>query len=213
MDYAKVYSRICNKAKKELSIRLHNKKSGLIYYEGHHIIPVCFEGSGKSSQYKHENIVLLTAREHFLVHWLLHEMFPTNRYLAFAFDMMCKVKDSNQKRYIPSSRIIEYAKNTASKLHHSKIDIYKKKYSKIRKGKTNEQMYGKKKALEVSAKVSNSLLETYKKDSTLIKRKSISMKGKNTGPQEKFVCPNCGKIGGISTMKQKHLPICNTTNS
>lgn len=39
------------------------------YYEKHHIIPKSFGGSNKK-----ENLVLLTAREHFLCHWLLTKM-------------------------------------------------------------------------------------------------------------------------------------------
>ena len=36
------------------------------YYEKHHIIPRCLNGSNDK-----DNLVLLTAREHYLCHWLL----------------------------------------------------------------------------------------------------------------------------------------------
>jgi hypothetical protein len=57
-----------------------------------------------------DNIVKLTAREHFLCHWLLHEMYPNNTDLRYSFWSMCRSSD-NQKRYRPSSRIYEYAKH------------------------------------------------------------------------------------------------------
>jgi hypothetical protein len=45
-----------------------SKEDG-IYYEKHHIIPKSLGGSNKKP-----NLVLLTAREHFLCHWLLTKM-------------------------------------------------------------------------------------------------------------------------------------------
>ncbi len=216
MDYQKIYDQICSRAKKEVEYRIKRKKSGEEYYEGHHIMPQCMGGLGKSDQYYHPNIVLLNAREHFIAHWILYELYPNNRLMAFSFDMMCKVKDKNQKRYIPSSRIIEYAKKQASILHHSKLKEYKSKNNKQRKGKTAVEIFGMEKANNISNKKSISLKRTYLKDSSLKDRKSQSMKGKNSGAQKRFVCPNCGKEGGISTMKQKHVPVCslfNTTNS
>jgi hypothetical protein len=56
------------------------------------------------------NLVELTAREHFLIHWLLHEMYPDNTDLKYAFWSMCRNSD-NQQRYKPSSRVYEYAKH------------------------------------------------------------------------------------------------------
>jgi hypothetical protein len=62
--------------------------------------------------------VKLTAREHFLVHWLLHEMHPENSDLRYAFWSMCRNSD-NQQRYKPSSRVYEYAK-------HKMLEIWQK---------------------------------------------------------------------------------------
>ena len=208
MDYQKIYDQICANAKKQTIQRLKNKKSGEEYYEGHHIIPKCFGGLGRSNQYNHPNIVLLTAREHFIVHWILYELNADNRKMAFSFDMMCKVKDKRQKRYIPSSRVVEYAKKQASLLHHSRLVEYKAINGKNKKGKSNVELFGVEKAKEIADKKSNTLKDTYIKDQSLKDKKSQSMKGKNVGPQKRFTCPNCGKIGGLSTMKQKHVPKC-----
>ena len=86
------------------------------YFEGHHIIPRCLGGQGKSSDINHVNIVLLTGREHFLCHWLLHRIYPTNHKISYAFWHMCHTKRSYQKRVKPSARSYQEAKEAISKV-------------------------------------------------------------------------------------------------
>jgi hypothetical protein len=95
MDYNKIHNNIIDRAK-------NRKLEG--YVEKHHIIPKCMNGSNEPN-----NLVILTAREHFLIHWLLHEIYPNNTDLKYAFWSMCRSSD-NQTRYKPSSRVYEYAK-------------------------------------------------------------------------------------------------------
>lgn len=95
MNYKKIHNQIIDRAK-------NRKLEG--YVEKHHIIPKCMNGGNTS-----DNLVELTAREHFLIHWLLHEIYPTNTDLKYAFWSMCR-SSNNQQRYTPSSRIYEYAK-------------------------------------------------------------------------------------------------------
>lgn len=112
MNYQKIYNQICERAKFENRI----KGSG-IYYEAHHIIPKCLGGDGKSYQWRsHSNIVLLTAREHFLCHWLLVEIYPHNKGIIHSFWNMCNGRNKenqNNSKYTPSSKIYENAR----KLH------------------------------------------------------------------------------------------------
>jgi hypothetical protein len=117
MDYQKIYNNIIQKALNE-----HRIKNNTVYYEAHHIIPSCLGGSGRSQQWKtHPNIVLLTAREHFISHWLLYRIHPDNHKIIYAFWMMCKVKNKNQQqRFIPSSRQYQEAKQIFSKIHSKK---------------------------------------------------------------------------------------------
>lgn len=60
------------------------------------------------------NLVKLTAKEHFLCHKLLHWNCPDNRSLAKAYSTMCLVRNSKQKRYGPSAKDVQYAKEIAS---------------------------------------------------------------------------------------------------
>ena len=121
MDYKKIYDNIIKRSKNE-----KRKKYNGIYYESHHIIPKCLGGDGNTKQWRtHHNIVLLTAREHFICHWLLHNLYPDNKKLSMSFWVMCNLNNPKQKRYTPSSRIVEYSKIEMSKSKIGKIGFWK----------------------------------------------------------------------------------------
>lgn len=77
--YAKWYNQIIQKAQAEEQHNIRFKESK-IYYERHHIIPKCLNGNNNP-----ENLIFLTAREHFLVHWLLTKIYPENISIIYAF--------------------------------------------------------------------------------------------------------------------------------
>lgn len=140
MDYQKIYDQIVDRAKKQNRIYGRGR-----YYERHHILPKCMGGEGRVEQWKtHPNIVILTAREHFLCHWLLCRIYPENRKLAHAFWFMSKQKTKNQERnYTVSSRTYAEA---VSNLKFT--EEHKEKIAKTRRGKktivhsvTNEIKY------------------------------------------------------------------------
>lgn len=95
MDYKKTYDNLMNTRLMLKLERIEFKKSG-IYYEAHHIIPKC--KGGKDSI---DNIVLLTAREHFLAHWLLW-LIHRDRQTALAFHKM--LSSNNKQKRITSAR-------------------------------------------------------------------------------------------------------------
>jgi hypothetical protein len=72
-----------------------------VYYEKHHIIPESMGGSNDPS-----NIIRLTAREHFIAHWLLWRIHGTKQ-MAFAFYAMVNM---GKNQSVKSSRIYEEAK-------------------------------------------------------------------------------------------------------
>lgn len=106
MNYQKVYTQIVNRAKCEHQERTQLKKSGQ-YYERHHITPKCLGGTNDK-----ENLVLLTGREHFICHQLLHRAYPENIKLASAFWNMCNGRkySTQSHRHVPSSRQYEEAR-------------------------------------------------------------------------------------------------------
>jgi len=92
MDYQRIYNQIIERAQ-------NRQLKG--YKEKHHIIPKCMGGSDDK-----ENIVELTAREHFLCHRLLYRLYPNNNKLIYAFWLMSTRKD----RKLKSSRAYHEAK-------------------------------------------------------------------------------------------------------
>ena len=146
MDYNKIYTQLTDRAKSEVLSRQSQKHSGG-YFEKHHIIPRCMQGNNTK-----ENIVMLTAREHFLAHWLLCRIYPDNNKIAHAFWMMCNWKSTVQYRVTPNSRIYQEAKEIIAK-------IVSKRFKGIivpeeRKIRISNTLKGRKRPNEVGLKIS-----------------------------------------------------------
>lgn len=186
MNYKKIYDQICQRAKSELEQRKAHKKSGG-YYEGHHIIPQALGGSGKSKNWDHENIVPLTAREHFLCHWMLIELYPKNRKLIYAFSMMCSSHNSDN-RYRPSSRVVEYSRIELSKaLTGSKLsEETKKKMSNSQKGKHSDYQFTEDHRIKLGEKKKGHTFNRGRKHNDDIKKNmGQGMKGKKRSEDAK----------------------------
>ena len=137
MNYEKIYNQIVERAKNRVLD---------CYTESHHIIPRCMGGGDEK-----ENLVNLTAREHFICHRLLVQIHPNNNKLKFALWAMCNMKSKRQSRYTPSSRIYESIKIEVIQL----ISDKKKgvKLSEEHKRKTSETLKGRKRPQEVIDKI------------------------------------------------------------
>lgn len=92
MNYIKLYKNLCA------------KKYNSDYTEKHRITPGCMGG-----RYTSKNTAILSAKAHYIAHWLLTKIYPKNDKLIFAFWMMNVCKDNNQPRY-KSSKGYETAK-------------------------------------------------------------------------------------------------------
>ena len=110
MNYDKIYYQLIDKSKKELRKKLKKSDINYVYYEKHHIIPKCLGGANDK-----ENLVLLTAREHFLCHLFLIRMYPENSNLSYAFNAMCNKKSKRHQYYTPSNRMYQEAKESFSR--------------------------------------------------------------------------------------------------
>jgi len=95
LDYNLIYKQLIDRAQ---------AREILGYREKHHIIPKCLGGSDEEN-----NIVALTAREHFIAHQLLVKIYPKVRGLSWALLLMC-----GKKKYA-KSRAYEWAKKAAAK--------------------------------------------------------------------------------------------------
>ena len=107
MDYGRIYGALIEKA---------NNREILGYHEKHHIIPKCIGGTNNK-----DNIVKLTAREHYIAHQLLVKLYPSNKNLIYAVRAMTISNAGqvrNNKEY--SWLRIKHAK-AMSELHANKI--------------------------------------------------------------------------------------------
>ena len=108
MNYLRIYDRIIVRAKFE-----NRSKTESTYYEIHHIVPVCLGGTGTKRQWKyHTNLVLLTAKEHYICHLLLCKIFPENYKIKLAYTAM--FWGLKRRGINPSSRNFEEVKKILS---------------------------------------------------------------------------------------------------
>jgi|LakMenE01Jun11ns_1017448.scaffolds.fasta_scaffold9559875_1 hypothetical protein len=101
MYYEKIYNQIIERAK----VRVLKG-----YKEKHHIIPKCMGGVNDK-----ENLVDLTAKEHFICHKLLCKIYPNSDKLKFALWAMCNLKNAaHQRNYIISASEYSYIREMVS---------------------------------------------------------------------------------------------------
>lgn len=133
MNYQHIYDQLITRAKNEPRVKNHD-----IYFEQHHIVPKCIGGSNDIS-----NLVLLTAREHFIAHKLLCEIYPNNEKLLLAYWLFAnKMQSGNQLReYSIGSREYERLKINIAK--QTSIQNKGRKYSDDVKKKMSELKTGK----------------------------------------------------------------------
>ena len=97
--YTRWYNQIINTAK--------NRTLPNIYVEKHHVIPRSLGGNNSI-----ENIVKLTAREHFICHRLLTKITigMNRRKMVYALWSMSNRRSNNHIHYIPSSKMYAHAR-------------------------------------------------------------------------------------------------------
>jgi hypothetical protein len=125
MNYQLVHDGIIERA------RVRSKPEG--YSERHHVMPVSMGGTNDKT-----NLVWLTAREHYLIHWLLFKIHRSQE-TAFAWFRMTHSKES-VGRY--TSYTYEYAKRAKSEFQ-SKLfagrtlsDEHRRKLSEAKRGRS-----------------------------------------------------------------------------
>ena len=138
------------------------------YTERHHIIPKSLGGSNDKV-----NLVDLTAREHFVCHWLLTKMVSGHfRYKMWnAFSAMLYWHNHLQQRETVTPRKYEIIKDQISKAKSAKF------------AGENNPMYGKTHSAESRAKISKTHLGRKHTEETKLKCK---MAPKHTGPNYKL---------------------------
>jgi hypothetical protein len=179
MNYQKHYNNLIDRAKNRVL-------DG--YVEKHHILPKCMGGSNEI-----ENLVALTAEEHFVAHQLLIKIYPDEHKLVYAARMMClttqKTKRNNKSYGWLRKTVIE-----------TKPRKKRKKETKPRKKRILSREHKRKIGLSRLNYTHNDLTKQKIKDSN---------KTSNVGKKHDIVgCPHCGKRGGKNIMHRFHFLNC-----
>ena len=104
------------------------------YYESHHIIPRCMGGTDDP-----QNLIKLTAREHFLAHHLLTKIYPTEHKLFYA--LFCMIRDPHSKRKY-TSRVYEIAKKEYANMQRIRQTENNMMWTDQAKAKISKRMKG-----------------------------------------------------------------------
>jgi hypothetical protein len=121
--YSQLYYNIVNRAKSRATTR-KQAKDIVGYVEKHHIIPKVLGGNNDI-----DNLVFLTAREHFICHLLLTKM--VNGKAKYQMDKavhLMTVSTTKHQRHRCSSRMFETVKRNAA-IAHSKLTKGKPKHT------------------------------------------------------------------------------------
>jgi len=195
MNYNKIYNRIIENAKTRIL-------EG-VYLEKHHIVPRCLGGTNLS-----ENIVSLTAREHYICHLLLAKIHNKKKLWA-AYAMMAVSSDNHiriyNNRQFEKMRIARALSSTGKNNGmFGKMSAFKnKKHTAETIEKIRQSKLGKKRKPFTRKPAS---IETKNKISLSKKGKKSKLKGIVL---EKFLCEKCKKeIGGLSNFKRHNNKYC-----
>lgn len=219
MNHLKIYNKIIENAKVDNRIK-HNG----IYYESHHINPKCLGGTNDK-----ENLVLLTAKEHFICHKLLTYIHK-NYKIVYAFKGMFNHSRNNKRYYNLSSRDYSYLKElisklcsgensplkgikksekTKNKMKKPKSELHKKHMSDSQKGRIGDKRPNKNKGrsgpkpwLKYYPRWNKGIKNCYSKE-TLDKMNIAFEKNKKLGLYSNKKEKN-GMFGKESPMKGKH---------
>lgn len=164
MDYQKIYDNLINKRK---TVLLDEN----VYGENHHIVPKCMGGSNDK-----ENLVRLTAKEHYVAHHLLYKIHGTSS-LAHAWFSMVRC-DPNQERYFNSAQY-ENARNAHSNAMKETMigegnHFYGRTHTEETKKKIGDKNRNRKKSAD---EIENWVEKVAKKKKSAEHRRKIARKG------------------------------------
>jgi hypothetical protein len=202
MNYLKIYNMLIEKRK-----MLGNPEG---YGERHHILPKAFGGTDEEN-----NLIILTAREHFIAHLLLSKIYGGK--MIYALYMMSTRDGYTNRRYekarLEFSQMVSENKDRAEKIRNKvtgkpKSEEHRKNWFESRKNGAGWIVTDEHKE-KISKSLSGDGNPMFGKTHTDEARRLISEANERI-----VVCPHCGKQGGVAIMPRWHFDRCkeNPTN-
>ena len=190
MDYIKHYEALCNGRQS-----MQRAKGGETYYELHHILPKSLGGLDLQ-----ENLVLLTAREHYIAHLLLYVIYKQKGGSAFrkmAFALVSMLSNANTSTYRFSARSYSIMREAAmyaslGRKVEDTINYKKPKSEKHREAIKQARLTAPARSEETRNKL----------------RIAAQLSDKFTANYTKATCPHCSKEGQTTAMKRWHFDNC-----
>lgn len=156
MNYAAIYSSLIQKVRNE-----KRKKGGAVYYERHHVVPKCKGGNDSEG-----NLVLLTAKEHFVAHHLLWKMYSCQQtYYAYFIMQYGKERQKEKRKLKLSAKSYSLARESC-RLYMAKLGKAGGKASAISPHKHHEDITkhaslgGKSKSAKERQKLGNMMVDS-----------------------------------------------------
>ena len=189
MDYKRVYGELIERGVK----RGWTKKSASCYTEEHHILPKSIGGGDER-----ENRVELTAREHYIAHWLLYKI-HRNQKMACAWNATTMDRDGARKL---TSRQFERARIVANEnMKGENHPLFGKKLSEERKKAIGDFHRGKKMSDETRRKMSKSTVG-FKHTEESKKKMGDAQRGKKMSQESKLKL-SLSKLGSKASDEAK----------
>lgn len=188
---------------------LNTNKEG--YTERHHIIPKSLGGDDSNA-----NLVRLSAREHFVVHWLLTKMVQGEdaRKMKYAFKLMAKHGKSSRVSGIARETTAKHSAETKAKIGQSQIGRVQSEEAKQKMRDhwavalaDGDKRYHPKMRTESREKMRKRKIEMFSNMTATQKAQwNVSVRLQT---QVEWTCPHCGVHGrGTSNFTRWHGDNC-----
>jgi len=219
--YTRLYYTLIESAKSK-------KYSG--YTETHHIVPKSLGGSNDP-----DNLVVLSAREHFLCHWLLTKMVKSKHHqyqMWNAMTLMMYTETKDQKRYKVTGRTYQNLKEQQAvwkswRFSGDRNPMHGKTHSEETRKKMSKSHKGKVVSEETREKLRNRKVNNTWSSAVMKSNNPNNMPGIRDKMKQSFkekygvenaaqipkTCKHCGKTLGIANYKRWHGANCRTINT
>jgi hypothetical protein len=181
------------------------------YVEKHHIVPKSLHLGGEKDP---QNYVFLTAREHFICHWLLSKMTDGTMKISMMFALLNMRRDAKNVRYNNQITSRAYAKVKPEIAQHLSETMSGRKLDDLHKQRIGIANKGKlvgvpsyKKGTKIGPPSEERRLKA------IANRPSTKgIKLGIQGPQKRVTCPHCNKETGATNGARFHFNNCKLKN-